>query len=235
MASTYLRASPLVWLGVTLIAYWVAYAIYRRSGMNPIANPVLISVTLVIGILLITQTPYQTYFDGAQLVHFLVGPATVALAIPLYSHLDRLKPMCAALTITLLVGSLTAIGSAVVIGWFFGASAETLLSLAPKSTTMPIAMGITEKLGGLPSLTALTVTLTGISGSIMARGLLDLVRTDDMAVRGFAVGLTAHAIGTGYAIQVSEVAGAFAALGMSLNGVATTLLLPLLVQCAAFR
>ena len=230
-----LQATPLVWLAVTLVAYRAAFTIHRKSSLNPIANPVLISVTIVVSVLLISHTPYQSYFEGAAFVHFLVGPATVALAIPLYAHLERLKTMLVPLTVALLVGSLTSIGSAVALGWLFGASPDTLLSLASKSTTMPIAMGITEKLGGLPSLTALTVTLTGISGAIMARGLLNLVRTDDMAVRGFAVGLTAHAIGTGYALQVSDVAGAFSALGMGLNGVATTLLLPLLVQLASGR
>jgi len=128
----------------------------------------------------------------------------------------------------LLVGSATAVVSAVAIGWVFGASTETLLSLAPKSTTMPIAMGITEKIGGSPSLTSLMVTLTGISGAIMARGLLKLVRVDDLAIRGFAVGVAAHAIGTSYTIQLGELAVAFSALGMGLNGVATTLIVPLL-------
>lgn len=226
----YLRASSLLWLTVTLLAYQAAYWIYRGTGRNPLANPILISVTLIISVLLVTKTPYQRYFDGAQIVHFLIGPATVAMAIPLYAQTERLKTMIFPLAMTLLVGSATAIGSAVAVGWLFGASTETLLSLAPKSTTMPIAMGVTEKIGGLPSLTSLTVTLTGISGAIMARGLLNLIRISDPAVRGFAVGITAHAIGTGYALQESEIAGAFSALGMGLNGVATTLLLPLLIQ-----
>jgi predicted murein hydrolase (TIGR00659 family) len=226
----YLRTSPLLWLAVTLLAYQAAYGIYRGTGRSPLANPVLISVTLIISVLLVTRTSYQTYFGSAQIVHFLIGPATVAMAIPLYAQTERLKRMIFPLTIALLVGSATAIVSAVAIGWLFGASTETLLSLAPKSTTMPIAMGVTEKIGGVPSLTSLTVTLTGVSGAIMARGLLNLIRIDDPAVRGFAVGITAHAIGTGYALQVSEIAGAFAALGMGLNGLATTLLLPLMLQ-----
>ena len=231
----YLSGSPLLWLTVTLLAYQAAQGIHRRSGLGPIANPVLISVTLIVGVLLLTRTPYQTYFEGAQLVHVLVGPATVALAIPLYAQIERLRAMLLPLTIALLVGSMAAIGSALALGWVFGASPETLMSMAPKSATMPIAMGVSEKIGGLPALTALAVTITGISGAIMARPLLDLMRIDDVAVRGFAVGLTAHAIGTAQALQVSEVAGAFAALAMGLNGVATTLLLPLMVQLAGSR
>jgi predicted murein hydrolase (TIGR00659 family) len=181
-------------------------------------------------VLLLTKTPYETYFDGAQFVHFLIGPSTVALAIPLYAQLERLKTMFVPVTIALLVGSITAIGSAVAIGWAFGASTETLLSLAPKSATLPIAMGVAEKIGGLPSLTAVTVALTGISGAIMARGLLNLIRVDDWVIRGFAVGITAHGIGTARAIQVSETAGAFSALAMGLNGIATTVLLTLAVK-----
>jgi putative effector of murein hydrolase len=146
------------------------------------------------------------------------------------AQFERLKKMWLPLTLALLVGSFTAIASAVAIAWAFGASRETLLSLAPKSVTMPIAMGIAEKIGGLPSLAAVAVAVTGIAGAIMARGLLNLLRIEDPAVRGFAVGLTAHAIGTARALQVNETAGAFAALAMGLNGIATALLLPLLLK-----
>lgn len=228
----FFSASPLLWLIVTLLAYHVAYWIYCRSGQHPIANPVLISVTLIICVLSLTKTPYRTYFDGTQSVHFLIGPATVALAVPLHAQIDRLKMKLLPLMVAVLVGSLTAIGSAVSIGWVLGASNDILLSLAPKSATMAIAIAVSEKIGGLPSLTALTVAITGISGAIMARQLLNLMRVDDLAIRGFAVGLTAHAIGTAQAFQESEVTGAFAALGMGLNGVVTTLLLPILIHVA---
>ena len=229
----YLGAWPLLWLTLTLIAYLAAYWLYRVSGFNPFVNPVLIAVAAIICVLLATNTPYPTYFEGAKFVHFLIGPATVALAIPLHAQLERLKKMWLPLTLALLVGSLTAIASAVAIGWAFGASRETLLSLAPKSATLPIAMGIAEKIGGLPPLAAVAVAVTGIAGAIMARGLLNLLRVNDPAVRGFAVGLTAHAAGTARAIQVNETAGAFAALAMGLNGIATALLLPFLVKVAA--
>jgi predicted murein hydrolase (TIGR00659 family) len=228
-----LSASPLLWLTVTLLAYQAAWAIYRRSRQHPVANPVLISVTLVIGLLLITGTRYETYLDGARLVHVLTGPATVALAIPLHAGVARLRAMLVPITVAVLVGSVTAIGSAVAIGWLFGASADTLLSLAPRSATMPVAIGVSERVGGLGPLTALAVTVTGISGAIMARGLLDRLRVEDPAVRGFAVGLAAHAIGTASAVQLGEGALAFAALAMGLNGIVTALLLPLLLRLLA--
>jgi putative effector of murein hydrolase len=218
----------LVWVGLTLLAYRAALEIHRRSGSRPAANPMLISVTLVAAVLSLTGTSYETYFAGARLVHVLVGPATVALAIPLHAQIARLGTMLIPLAIALLVGSLTATASAVAIGWACGASPDVLLALAPKSVTMPIALGVAETIGAVSSLTALMVTLTGISGAIMADRLLDLTRTDDRAVRGFAVGLTAHAIGTGHVLREGEVAAGFAALAMGLNGLLTTLWLPLL-------
>lgn len=226
----YLSASPLLGLTVTLLAYQGAFWIYRRAGMNPLANPVALSVAFLVAVLWFTDTPYATYFDGAQFVHFLLGPATVALAVPLYANLETLKKNLLPLAGALFVGSIVAVVSAVGIGWLLGASRETLLSLAPKSVTAPIAMGIAEKLGGLPSLTGVLVVSTGILGAILARGTLNLLRIDDHAVRGFAVGLAAHGIGTARAFQVSETAGAFSGLAMGLNGLATAFLFPMLVQ-----
>jgi predicted murein hydrolase (TIGR00659 family) len=224
----YLSTSPLLGLTVTLVAYQGAYWIYARAKMNPLANPVAISVAVLVALLWFTDTPYPTYFEGAQFVHFLLGPATVALAVPLYANLATLKKNALPLAGALLAGSATAAVSAVGIGWALGASRETLLSLAPKSVTTPIAMGIAEKLGGLPSLTAVLVVCTGILGAVLARGTLNLLRIEDHAVRGFAVGVAAHGIGTARAFQVSETMGAFAGLAMGLNGLASAFLFPLL-------
>jgi predicted murein hydrolase (TIGR00659 family) len=226
----YLAATPLLGLSLTLLAYQAAYWLYRRSGMSPWANPVAIAVAIIVGLLIATHTPYRSYFEGAQFVHFLLGPATVALALPLYAQMARLKRMVGPLAVALLVGSLTAMGSAVALGALFGASAATLKSLAPKSVTTPIAMGIAEKIGGLPSLTAVLVVITGILGAVMGRSILNALRVHDPAVRGFATGIAAHGIGTARAFQESEVAGAFSALAMGLNGVLTAVMLPYLVR-----
>lgn len=225
----YLSASPLLGLTMTLVAYQAGYWIYRRAGFNPLLNPVVLAIIMLVTALTLTGTSYATYFDGAQFVHFLLGPATVALAVPLYLQFDKLKKLALPLAIALLAGSLTAIVSAVGIAWLLGAGEDTLLSLAPKSVTTPIAMGIAEKLGGLPSLTAVLVMLTGVSGSVMAKYILDGLRIADHGVRGFAVGIAAHGIGTARAFHVSEQAGAFAGLGMGLNGLVTAILAPLLL------
>ncbi|HEV7618415.1 MAG TPA: LrgB family protein [Burkholderiaceae bacterium] len=226
----YLSASPLLGLTATLLAYQFAYAIYARARFNPLANPVAIAVAILVLILTVTKTPYQTYFDGAQFVHFLLGPATVALAIPLYQQVEKLKRDWFALLASAVLGSAAAIATAMGVAWALGASRVTILSIAPKSVTMPIAMGIAEKIGGLPSLTAVMVMATGILGATLARGILNLMHVDDHSIRGFAVGITAHGIGTARAFQVSEEMGAFAGLAMGISAVLTALLLPLALK-----
>lgn len=226
----YLAASPLMGLTITLLAYQGAFRIYQRSGCNPLANPVLIAVTALVVFLSITGTAYETYFAGAQFVHFLLGPATVALAVPLYMQLKRVRAMLWSVLAGLLAGSLTAIGSAVLVGRLFGASETTQLSLAPKSVTTPIAMGIAERIGGIPSLTAVLVIVTGILGALGARWVFDAMRLRDPAIRGFAIGVASHGIGTARAFQVNEQSGAFAALAMGLNGALTALLVPVLAR-----
>ena len=225
----YLAASPLLGLTITLLAYQGAYWLYRRANFNPLLNPVLLAIVMLVAALKLTHTPYQTFFDGAQFVHFLLGPATVALAVPLYAQFDRLRAALLPLGASLLAGSLTAIVSAIGIAWLLGAGETTLLSLAPKSVTAPIAMGISEKIGGIPSLTAVLVIMTGVSGAMMAKYVLDALRIRDHGVRGFAVGVASHGIGTARAFQVSEQAGAFAGLGMGLNGLLTAVLMPLIL------
>ena len=224
----YLAASPLLGLTVTLVAYQAGYWLYRKSGHNPLVNPVLIAVVALVALLKLTDVDYLTYFEGAKFVHFLLGPATVALAIPLFQQLRQLRESMLAILVSVVAGSLMAAVSAVAIAWALGASRETLLSLAPKSVTTPIAMGIAEKIGGLPSLTAVLVILTGMTGAMFTTYTLNLLRITDWRARGLAIGVASHGIGTARAILVHPLAGAFAGLAMGLNGIATALLLPLL-------
>ena len=226
----YLAASPLLWLTLTLLCYLIALRLYRLVGETPLLNPVAIAVALLIGLLVLTGTPYQTYFDGAQFVHFLLGPATVSLAIPLYRQRERLRAMALPIAAALVAGVLTAALSAIALGALLGADRETLISLAPKSVTAPVAMAISQKLGGLPSLTAVLVVSTGILGAVLGTGLLRLLRIRDDAVKGFALGVTSHGIGTARAFQVSPVMGAFSGLAMALSAFVTALLLPPLLR-----
>jgi predicted murein hydrolase (TIGR00659 family) len=224
----YLAASPLLGLTATLVAYLIAFRIHERRRFNPLVNPLLIAVAILATLLTLTGTPYKTYFDGAQFVHFLLGPATVALAMPLYQQWPKLRRHAVPLLVGLLAGSVVAVVSAIAVAWLLGASGETLRSMAPKSVTIPIAMGISEKIGGAPSLTAVLVMITGILGATTTTRLLNLLRIREYSGRGFATGIAAHGIGTARAFQVNQEAGAFAALGMGLNGILTAVLVPLL-------
>jgi predicted murein hydrolase (TIGR00659 family) len=225
----YLQTAPLFWLTATLGAYLIADALARAVDRHPLANPVLISVALVAVLLKISATDYQTYFNGAQFVHFLLGPATVALAVPLYRNLalvrENLLPMAAALV----VGALVAIVSAVVIAAALGAPRVVLISLAPKSVTAAVAMAVSERAGGLPSLTAALVILTGVIGAVVVTPMMNALRIRDYAARGFAAALASHGIGTARAFTVDPLAGAFAGIAMGLNAVATPIMVPLIL------
>lgn len=226
---TYLAREPLLWLTATLVAYVLADWLADRAGRHPLANPVLIAVLLIAGVLAATGTGYGTYFEGAQFVHFMLGPATVALAIPLHANLQRIRRSLLPMLAALFAGSVTAILSAVGVAWALGVRGETLLSLAPKSATAPVALGVSEAVGGAPALTAVLVILTGIIGAIVATPLLNALRIRDWRARGFAVGLSAHGIGTAHAFRVHPTAGAFAGIGMGLNALLTALLAPAVV------
>ncbi len=226
----YLSTTPLLWLTGTLAAYLLGVTLFERAGRNPVVQPVAVAVVILVVVLLVSGTDYDTYFEGAQFVHFLLGPATVALAVPLFAQWKRVSRSVLPMAAALVAGSLTAVISAVGIAIILGASRESVMSLAPKSVTTPIAMGIAEKIGGLPSLTAVLVILTGIIGAMTATPLLNLLGLKDFAARGFAIGVASHGIGTARAFQVSELAGAFAGIAMGLNALATAVIVPLLVR-----
>ncbi|WP_334135490.1 LrgB family protein, partial [Tepidimonas sp.] len=225
----YLTATPLGGLTLMLAAYVVAHRVHLACGAHPLANPVALAVALIETLLAVTGTPYATYFEGAQFVHFLLGPATVALAVALHEQAALLRRLWWPLLVGLAAGALAAALSAVMLAWLLGASPQTLASLAPKSVTTPVAMGIAERLGGLPSLTAAMVVATGIWGAATARWLFDRLGIDDPVVRGFALGVTAHGIGTARAFQVSPQMGAFAGLAMGLAALFNALALPWVV------
>jgi len=228
--SQYLSHTPLSGLVLTLVTYQLGHWVWRRAGMIPVLNPVMIAIILIGLTLWLTGWSYQSYFQSAQLINFLLGPATVALAIPLYRQMRLLLSSLGALAAGLIGGSAFAIISAVGFARLLGASEATLRSLAPKSTTSPIAMGISDQIGGIPALTAVLVILTGIVGSMMGPWILRLFRVRDERAQGVAIGTAAHGIGTARALQMGDICGAFSGLAMGLNGVATAILVPLLIH-----
>lgn len=226
----YLSASPLFGFTMTLMAYGIAYRVYWWGKSNPLLNPVVIAVLLLIALLVLTDTTYQHYFEGGQFVHFLLGPATVALAVPLYQQAGKLKtrwlPVCVALVVGTLVGGASAVG----IARLLGADTAIILSIAPKSVTAPVAMGIAERIGGIPSLTAALVVMTGVVGAVLSTKWFALLRIRDDSVCGIAMGVAAHGIGTARAFQVSTEMGAFAGLAMALSAVTASVILPWLMS-----
>ena len=222
----YLAATPLFGLTLTLVAYVTADALYQRSNKHPLANPVLLAVGLIVATLALTNTDYKTYFQGAQFVHFLLGTATVALAIPLARLWKELAAQALPLLLAMLLGGAVSVLVAVGIAKLLGAPAAMVASLLPKSVTAPIAMAIAQQAGGSPTLTAIFTVTTGVVGALLATPLLNLLGIKDWAVRGFAVGVAAHGIGTARAYSVDPRAGAYASLGMGLHAIVGAMVLP---------
>lgn len=226
----YLAATPLFGLTSTLVVYVAAHAVYDRLGQHPLANPVLWSVLVLAGLLAATATPYPTYFSGAQFIHFLLGPAVVALAWPLVQRRAELRRRTGALLIAGLAGGLAAAGTAVGLGALAGFGPDLLASLAPKGTTAPVAMGVAAGLGGIAALAAVFAVLTGLIGAVGGKLLFDALGIRRPEVRGFALGTASHGIGAARAWQVHPAAGAYAALALGLQVVLAALLLPLLAS-----
>jgi len=226
----FLAATPLLWLTLTLGAYLIAVAVNERCNKMPLLNPTLLAIALVVLVLAVTGTSYKRYFDGAQFVHFLLGPAIVAMAVPLYRHTEMIRKSAGALFAALGTGCVTAILSSVLLTRGLGGGRELWLSMAPKSATAAISMAIAGRTGGVPALTAVLTISTGITGACLASYVLRLVGVKDWHARGFAMGLSSHGIATARAFQENEIAGTFAGLAMALNGIATAVLVPLIIK-----
>ncbi len=227
----YLSSAPLFGLTATLVVYVLAQALYVRSGQAPWANPVLWSVVVLGSALMVTHVPYPTYFAGAQFIHFLLGPAVVALGFPLWERRAELQRSWGRFLVAALAGGAVAAIVSVGLGWAVGLPPEVLRSLAPKSVTAPVAMGVAEKIGGVPALAAVFAVLTGLVGALSARSLFRIlgIGTSDVdwVARGFGLGTVSHGIGAARALQVNADAGAYAGLALSLQVLLAALLMPL--------
>jgi putative effector of murein hydrolase len=226
----YLSGSPLLALVLTLSAYQAGVMAYERSGRHPLANPVAIAVVLVAGAITAIDMAYATYFEGAQFVHFLLGTATVALAVPIHKGMQAIRGRALPLVLALIAGGATSIASAVGLAKLLGADAAIVGGLYAKSVTAPIAMGIAERVQVSPTLTAVFAVITGVLGAVLARFVLDAVGSKAWWQRGFALGVAAHGIGTSRAFSVHPEAGTYASLAMGLHGIVGALLIPLLFR-----
>lgn len=226
----YLSGSPLLALILTLSAYQAGVLVYERFDRNPLANPVMIAIAIVASVITAIDMPYAKYFEGAQFVHFLLGTATVALAVPIYKGLEALRGRILPLLAALLAGGATSIATAVGIAKLLGADAAIVGGFWAKSVTAPIAMGVAERIQVSPTLTAVFAVTTGILGAVLVRFVMDAIGMKSWWQRGFAVGVAAHGIGTSRAFSVHPEAGTYASLGMGLHGVLGAVLIPLAVR-----
>ncbi|AKX53874.1 LrgB family protein [Thiopseudomonas alkaliphila] len=219
-------AHPLFGVSLTLLAYQIALSLYEKTKWV-IFQPVLVSCVIIISILVTFNIDYAAYKEGTFLLSVLLGPATVALAIPLYLNLKRIRQVFWATIFTLLIGGSLATVLGVGLAWFFGAEPFILSTMAPKSVTSPIAMLVADEIGGSASLAAVFVMITGIVGAMVGVELLRLFNVTHPAAVGLTMGITAHAVGTARSLQEGEEQGAFAALAMSIMGLLTAVLMPL--------
>lgn len=227
---TELLASPLFCIPLTLVAYLIGTRLYSLSGKNTFLQPVVSGILLVMVAITLLDIPYDHYFKGAEIIHFLLSTATVALAIPLYHNIKYIRANVRPLLITLFMSGIVACFTAVAIAWLLGASQEIMLSLAPKSITTPFAMGVAESIGGYPPLTAGFVIFTGIVVAISATPIFKWLNINDPIIQGSAMGMVGHGIATARALELNSKTGAFSALSMGLMGVYTSICLPYAVR-----
>jgi predicted murein hydrolase (TIGR00659 family) len=221
-----LWGTPLTGIATTLVAYELGCIAHRRTGSCALVNPVLIAIVLLVCFLGFTKVPYEAYFESARTIHFLLGPATVALAIPLYRNFRHIRQSALAIIVSVSAGAFAAALSAITIAWLAGATNDVLRSIAPKSVTAPIAIGISEQIGGTPGLTAVLVVITGVLGAMISSRVLDALGVQCWRARGIATGVSAHGIGTARVLTQNETGGAFSSLAMGLCGFLTALFLP---------
>jgi putative effector of murein hydrolase len=217
-----------LWLTLTVAAFAVGQAVQRLCRKSPIANPVLIAIVLIVAVLRITGTPYSEYFAGAQFINFLLGPATVALAVPLALNAEHIRRSWRGLGLALLAGSITSTVSGVVIVWLLDGGRDVALSMAPKAVTTPIAMAVSQEVGGVPALTAALAIAGGIVAAVIGQTVLRWFRIDDWRSHGLAAGVAGSGIAAAQVAPLNGLAAAFAAIGIGLNGLITALVVPLL-------
>jgi putative effector of murein hydrolase len=227
---TPLATTPLLWLVVTLAAYSVGRAIQHACAGSAFASPVLIAIVLVAVVVLATGTSYKTYFAGAQFIHFLLGPATIALAIPLAKNARLVRANLHSIGLALIAGSVTSIVSGVGIVWLLGGSRTVALSMAPKAVTTPIAVAVSQEIGGVPALTAALAILGGIVAAVVGHRMLHGLQVRDWRAHGLAAGIAGSGVAAAQVAARNELGAAFAALGIGLNGLLTAILVPVLAR-----
>ena len=225
----WLTGSPVFLMFLTLAAYRLGCEVRDRTGGHALAQPVLVAIVVIGVVLAILDVDYNTYADGTQLIAFLLGPATVALAVPLHRQAARLRGFLAPLLVGVTLGAVASIGTGYLLVRWLGGSEVLAETMAPKAATTPVSIAISGTIGGIPALTAVFAIVIGIVGAIAGPAVLTLLRIRDERARGLALGAVSHGIGTSRALRESETEGAFAGLSMGLTALVTSLLVPVLL------
>lgn len=216
-------------LAVTFGLFFFAKLLQKKTGIL-LLNPILLTIAVLIIFLKTANINYETFNKGGHLIEFWLKPAVVALGVPLYLQLEAIKKQLLPILLSQLAGCLVGVISVVVIAKLMGAPQEIIYSLAPKSVTTPIAMEVTRTLGGIPSLTAAVVVCVGLLGSIVGVKTLKMTHVESPIAQGLSLGTAAHAVGTSTAMDISKKYGAYAGLGLTLNGIFTAMLTPTILQ-----
>ena len=226
---SWLISSPLFGVTLTLVSYKAARVVFERTGRHPSLNPVLVAIVITAATLLLLGVDYADYMVGGRYIAFLLGPATVALALPLHYEARLVRQAAGPILLGLMTGSVISIVVAFEITKALGGGEDLALSMAPKSATTPVSIALSESIGGVPALTAVFTIVAGVVGAVAGPAVLSLLRFRDLRVRGLAIGAASHGIGTSRALEEHPTEGAFSGLGMGLNALATALLLPLVL------
>lgn len=226
--------SPYFMVALTFFAYFLARLIRSKIHLQ-LLHPIFVSILILIGFLLLTDIPYEDYSIGGSYIEFWLKPAVVALGVPLYRQLETIRRQMLPLLLAELAGCIAGLVSVVLLAELFGASKEVIISLAPKAVTTPIALEISRATGGIPTLTAAVVVCTGIFGSMAGFKIVSLCRIKSPLAGALSVGTAAHAVGTAAAMERSQRHGAFSSLGLTLNGLFTAMLAPIILSLLGYE
>ncbi|MCW3093521.1 MAG: CidB/LrgB family autolysis modulator [Ferruginibacter sp.] len=217
----------------TFLVYFLAQKLQQKIKLI-ILNPILVSIIFIIGFLLLFKIDYSFYNEGGKMIQFFLKPAVVALGVPLYLQLEKIKKQALQIIVSQLVGCIVGVVSVVLIAKMMGASKQVIFSLAPKSVTTPIAMEVAHTIGGIPSLTAAVVIFIGIFGAIFGYALLKWLHITNPIAQGLSMGTAAHAVGTSRSMEISPTFGAYSGLGLIVNGILTASLTPYILQLLSY-
>lgn len=217
-----LFASPFFGISLSVIAFWVGVRIQKKTGLV-LCNPLLIAIVLVSAVLLVCRIPYESYNQGGAIINMFLAPATACLAVSIYTQINLLKENWLPILVGCTAGSITSMGSIYLMCRLFRLDEAVSASLIPKSVTTPIAVSISQNLGGIQAITVVAVIITGILGSILAPVLIKLFRVKDPVAAGLAIGACSHAVGTSKALELGETEGAMSGLAIGICGILTVI------------